>query len=535
MTFLNTTILSWIIFLPLIGIAALLFVKSERAVRWTALVFTAITFAASLHLPFHWSSAEGGFQFLQRHSWIPAFHIEYLVGADGLSLWLTVLTTLLSLIGVAVSWKSVKTNIKAFFVLLLLLETGMLGVFCSLDLFLFYVFWEITLVPMAFLIGIWGHERRLYAAVKFFLYTMAGSVLMLGCILWLYNLTGTFDFTAIKAGLASGLFTLSPTVELWLFLGFFIAFAIKVPLFPFHTWLPDAHVEAPTAGSVLLAGVLLKMGPYGMLRFNLELFPHAARECAWAIVVLGLIGIIYGALVAFVQPNMKKLVAYSSVSHMGFIMVGVFTFSLIGTQGAIYQMLNHGISTGGLFILVGMLYERRHTFDLKEYGGIATVMPIYAGFFIWLVMSSVGLPLLNGFVGEFMVMVGTFTAAVAHAHVYAIIAAIGVIVAAMYLLQWTRLTLWGPLENAKNKVLQDLDLREKVVLATLAILTLVMGVASPFFLNKTAATTQQEVAIYQPGARGILAAHLKSAPSAGPAAGPRADRRSAPTPAGGAQ
>ena len=494
MDFINATILSWIIFFPLLGIVALLATRTVRAQRFVALVTAAIAFLLSLHLPFHWNSAEGGFQFLQRHAWIPAFHIEYLVGADGLSLWLCVLTTFLSLVGVLISWKSIQKNPKAFFILLLLLETGMLGVFCSLDLFLFYTFWEITLVPMAFLIGIWGHEHRLYAAVKFFLYTMAGSVLMLGCILWLYNLTGTFDFTAIKAGLDGGMFALSTTTETWLFLGFFIAFAIKVPLFPFHTWLPDAHVEAPTAGSVLLAGVLLKMGPYGMLRFNLGLFPRAAHQLSSIIVVLGLIGIIYGALVAFVQPNMKKLVAYSSVSHMGFIMVGIFTFSLIGTQGAIYQMLNHGVSTGGLFILVGILYERRHTFDLKEYGGIATVMPIYAAFFVWIVMSSVGLPLLNGFVGEFMIMLGTFTAAVAHAHVFAIVAAIGVIVGAMYLLHWTRLTVWGELANPKNKALWDLDRRETVVLAAIAALTLFMGVASPYFLDKTASTTSRVVA-----------------------------------------
>ena len=501
MDFLNHTAVSWTIFLPLLGIVPLLLVKSDAAVRKVALVFTALAFLVSLHLPFHWDSGaivtNGGFQFLQSHNWIPAFHIHYLVGVDGLSLWLSVLTTFLSLVGVLVSWKSVQKNVKAFMILLLLLETGMLGVFCSLDLFLFYTFWEVTLVPMALLIGIWGHERRIYAAVKFFLYTMAGSLLMLGCILWLYNLTGTFDFITIKAGLASGAFVLSPATELWLFLGFFIAFAIKVPLFPFHTWLPDAHVEAPTAGSVLLAGVLLKMGPYGMLRFNLGLFPHAAQRCAEVIVILGIIGIVYGALVAFSQPNMKKLVAYSSVSHMGFIIIAVFTFSQIGTQGAIYQMLNHGVSTGGLFILVGMLYERRHTFELSEYGGMATVMPIYAGFFILIVMSSVGLPLLNGFVGEFLILVGTFTSGVAHAHVYAIVACSAVIWAAMYLLKWTRLTIWGELTNAKNKLVKDLDKREILVLSSIGLLTIVMGLASPFFLNKTAATTAANIAPFQ--------------------------------------
>jgi NADH-quinone oxidoreductase subunit M len=500
MAFFNATVVSWMVFLPLAGIPLLLLAKSDRAARWIALATTLVAFAVSLHLPFHFDNAQGGFQFLQQHAWIPAFHIHYLVGVDGLSLWLSVLTTLLSVLGVAVSWKAVNKNVTAFFVLLLLLETGMLGVFCSLDLFLFYVFWEITLVPMAFLIGIWGHERRLYAAVKFFLYTMAGSVLMLASILWLYNLSGTFNFIAIKAALASGALALSPATSLWLFLGFFIAFAIKVPLFPFHTWLPDAHVEAPTAGSVLLAGVLLKMGPYGMLRFNLELFPQAARVCAPWIVALGLVGIIYGALVAFVQPNMKKLVAYSSVSHMGFIIVGIFTFSLIGTQGAIYQMLNHGVSTGGLFILVGMLYERRHTFELSEYGGIATVMPVYAAFFIWIVMSSVGLPLLNGFVGEFLITLGTFTAAVAHARLYAILAISGVIWSALYLLHWTRKTVWGELANAKNKMLGDLDGRELAVLTCIALLTLAMGLASPYFLNKTQASTAANVAAFQPPA-----------------------------------
>src|SRR6185437_10087703 len=274
MDFLNHTIVSWTIFLPLLGIVALLLVRGEKQERMTALIFTTATFLLSLHLPFHFNSAEGGFQFLQRIPWIPAFDIHYTVGADGLSLWLAVLTTFLSVLGVLVSWKSIKKNVKAFFILLLLLECGMLGVFFSLDLFLFYLFWEVTLVPMAFLIGIWGHERRLYAAIKFFLYTMAGSVLMLGCILWLYNLSGTFDYMTIRQQMASGLYHLSPGTEMWLFLGFFIAFAIKVPLFPFHTWLPDAHTEAPTAGSVLLAGVLLKMGPYGMLRFDLGLFPH---------------------------------------------------------------------------------------------------------------------------------------------------------------------------------------------------------------------------------------------------------------------
>lgn len=510
MAYLNHTILSWIVFLPIIGVGVLLLMRSDRGARWTALVVSLLDFLLSLHLPFHFDAARGGYQFQQNIPWITSLHIHYFLGIDGISLWLVPLTTLLTFIGVLVSWKGIQKNTKAFFLLLMILATGMLGVFVSLDLFLFYVFWEVTLVPMALLIGIWGHENRIYAAVKFFLYTMAGSVLMLGCILWLYNLTGTFSFPAIRAGLASGAYHLSPTVAMWLFLGFFIAFAIKVPLFPFHTWLPDAHTEAPTAGSVLLAGVLLKMGPYGMLRFNLTLFPEAARRAAHWIVILGLIGIIYGALVAFSQRNMKRLVAYSSVSHMGLIIVGVFTFTLIGTQGAIYQMLNHGVSTGGLFILVGMLYERRHTFELKEYGGVATMMPIYAGFFVLMVMSSVGLPLLNGFVGEFLIMVGAF---LAHPMV-GVVAAIGVIVSAMYLLKWTRATLWGEVTKKANEGLKDLDGREKLVLAILGVLVLFMGVASPLFLNKMKTSTTENLAALQTPRATITAAAPRPAPRA---------------------
>lgn len=492
MSYVNASVLSWTVFLPLIGVVVIALARSDEAVRRIAFGFTLATFLLSLHLPVHFDSHATGFQFMERHGWIPAFHIQYLIGIDGISVWLVVLTTLLTFLCVLISWKSIQKRVKAFFLLMLLLETGLIGVFVSLDLFLFYVFWEVSLVPMAFLIGIWGHERRLYAAVKFFLYTMVGSVLMLGAILWLYNLAGTFDFVAIRDALASGALTLSPQAELWLFLGFFIAFAIKVPLFPFHTWLPDAHVEAPTAGSVMLAGVLLKLGPYGMLRFNLSLFPHAAARLSEAIVILGLIGIVYGALVAFVQPNMKKLVAYSSVSHMGFIIVGVFAFSQIGMQGAVFQMLAHGISTSGLFILVGMLYERRHTFELSEYGGMAQVMPIYAAFFVLLVMSSAGLPLLNGFVGEFLILVGTFT----RNHVYAIIAASGVIFGALYLLHWTRLTIWGETSNPKNLAVPDASPREVFVLATLGLMALFMGVASPLFLNKMEGATAQMAHVY---------------------------------------
>ena len=479
---LDHSLISWIIALPLLGAAAVLMTRVATAARRVALGFSLVAFILSLLLPFRFNSHLAGMQFQQRLSWIPSFHIHYFVGVDGISLWLVPLTTLLTVLGVLVSWKSVKDRAPTFYMLLLLLDAAMVGVFVSLDLFLFYVFWEAGLVPMALLIGIFGHERRIYAAVKFFLYTMAGSMLMLAGILWLYNLSGTFDWVKMQQAVAAGTLHFSHWTAIWLFLAFFIAFAIKVPLFPFHTWLPDAHVEAPTAGSVLLAGVLLKMGPYGMLRFCLPLFPHAARALATPILVLGLIGILYGGLVAFVQPNMKKLVAYSSVSHMGFIIVGVFTFTAIGMQGAVYQMLNHGISTAGLFILVGLLYERRHTFELSEYGGIAAAMPVYAGFFVLLVMSSAGLPLLNGFVGEFLISLGAFLAR----HAIGVVAISGVIVSAIYLLHWTKATIWGDLTNPNNQGLADVNGRERLVLATLGVLALVMGIASPLFLNKIA-------------------------------------------------
>ncbi len=489
----DSILISLIIATPLAGAAVVLAARSREGARMIALLFTLAAFALSLRLPWGFDRGAAGMQFQQRLNWIPSFHIHYIVGIDGISLWLVPLTTLLSVLGVLVSWNSVSDRARTFYLLLLLLDAGMIGVFVSLDLFLFYVFWEATLVPMALLIGIFGHERRIYAAVKFFLYTMAGSMLMLAGIIWLYNLTGTFDWVKIQQAAAAGALHLSHATAIWLFLAFFIAFAIKVPLFPFHTWLPDAHVEAPTAGSVLLAGVLLKMGPYGMLRFCLPLFPDAARAMATPILILGLIGIIYGGLVAFVQPNMKKLVAYSSVSHMGFIIVGVFTFTSIGMQGSVYQMLNHGVSTAGLFILVGMLYERRHTFELSEYGGIASAMPVYAGFFVLLVMSSAGLPLLNGFVGEFLISLGAFLGR----HVIGSIAISGVIVSAIYLLHWTRATIWGDLKNPKNLHLADLNGRERLVLGTLGVLALAMGIASPVFLNKISPTADAVMRPFQ--------------------------------------
>jgi NADH-quinone oxidoreductase subunit M len=368
---------------------------------------------------------------------------------------------------------------------MLLLETGMVGVFCSLDLFLFYVFWEVMLIPMYFLIGIWGGDRRIYSAMKFVLYTMIGGVLMLVGILSLYflhgNATGTytFSYTAILNALATGQLILTPTVERLLFLAFFIAFAIKVPLFPFHTWLPDAHVEAPTAGSVLLAGVMLKMGTYGLVRFSLPYFPHMSHLFAPAISMLAIVGIIYGAFVAMVQPDMKKLVAYSSVSHLGFIVLGIFSFTMQGMEGAVYQMLNHGVSTGALFLLVGIIYERRHTRSISEFGGLAHRMPLFAGVFLIVSLSSIGLPGLNGFVGEFLILLGTFGVSPTHAA----FAATGVILSAVYMLWMYQRVIWGEITNAKNALLGDMNLREKLMIVPLLILIVWMGMYSGHFLR----------------------------------------------------
>jgi NADH-quinone oxidoreductase subunit M len=386
---------------------------------------------------------------------------------------------------VLASWVSIQKRVKEFFVMLLMLQVGVIGVFLSLDLFLFFLFWEVMLIPMAFLIGIWGHERRIYAAIKFVLYTMAGSILMLVGIVWLYNVTGTFDLPKIQQALQNNPLLLgSETTERLLFLAFFVAFAIKVPLFPLHTWLPDAHVEAPTAGSVILAGVLLKMGTYGMIRFCLPLFPDASHYFKGPIAILAIIGIIYGALVALVQPNLKKLVAYSSVSHLGFVVLGIFAFQSISMQGAVYQMLAHGISTGALFLLVGMLYDRRHTFEISEYGGLATPMPHLAAFFLFVALSSLGLPMLNGFVGEYLVLIGTYLAD----WKWAAWAATGVILSACYLLWSYQRVFFGEITHEKNKDLPDTSERERWILVTMAVVTLWMGIGSAYITRRTDAS-----------------------------------------------
>ncbi len=473
-------ILTLVTFVPLAGaIILLLMPRRDREIRWFALAISVLDFILSLHLPVYFSSARTGFQYELDVPWIPSPNIHYHLGVDGISMWLVLLTTFLTPLCVLISWKSVHERVKEFFIIMLVLESALIGVFVALDLFLFYFFWEATLIPMALLIGIYGHERRVYAAVKFFLFTMIASVFMLAAIIYLYAQTGSFDFVTLQGLIQAGRVPNWINAAQWLFLGFFIAFAVKVPIFPLHTWLPDAHFEAPTAGSVLLAGVLLKMGTYGLLRFNLGLFPEQSRENAPWIVALAIIGIIYGALVAMVQPNLKKLVAYSSVSHLGFVVLGIFTFTQAGTTGAVYQMLNHGVSTGALFMLVGILYERRHTFDIAEFGGLATPMPVYATFFLFITLSSVGLPLLNGFVGEFLILSGAFQAR----GVYGVLAATGVIWSACYLLWMYQRVFFGKVKQPANAALPDLSPRERVALWPTAAAALAMGVTPVFWLN----------------------------------------------------
>jgi NADH-quinone oxidoreductase subunit M len=468
---LDPFILSLVTFVPLGGALLLMaFPRRERDIRAFTLAVAVLTFILSLHLPVHYVIGQQGFQFEVNAPWIASPNIHYHMGVDGVSMWLVVLTTFLLPLCVLVSWHSVHERVKEFHILMLMLTSAIIGVFVSLDLFLFYFFWEASLIPMALLIGIYGHERRVYAAVKFFLYTMIASVFMLAAILWLYARTGSFDFSVIQHYLAT---TDVGGAAIWLFLGFFIAFAVKVPLFPFHTWLPDAHVEAPTAGSVILAGVLLKMGTYGLLRFNIGLFPAEAHRNAPWIVVLAIIGIIYGALVAMVQPNMKKLVAYSSVSHLGFVVLGIFSFTTAGLVGGTFVMLAHGVSTGALFTLCGMIYERRHTYEITEYGGIATSMPVYSTFFLIITLASIGLPLLNGFVGEFLVLSGAFQAKA----VWGIVAATGVIWSACYMLWLYQRVFFGEIKHDVNRGLLDLNGRERAIMWPFAAAALIMGVA----------------------------------------------------------
>jgi NADH-quinone oxidoreductase subunit M len=502
-------LLSVLIFFPAVGALALLLLRGDdhKFIRYLAMTVSLMEFVFSLLLLRPAAVSESGYWLQEFAPWIAQPPINYHVGVDGISLFLVILTTFLTPISVLASWKSIEHRVKEFFVMLLMLEVGVVGVFLSLDLFLFFLFWEVMLIPMAFLIGIWGHERRVYAAVKFVLYTMAGSILMLVGIIWLYNATNTFDLPTIQQVLASGSISLEPRTEMLLFLAFFLAFAIKVPLFPFHTWLPDAHVEAPTAGSVILAGVLLKMGTYGMMRFCLPLFPGASRRAAGWVALLAIIGIIYGALVAMVQPNLKKLVAYSSVSHLGFVVLGIFAFRTISMQGAVYQMLAHGISTGALFLLVGMLYDRRHTFEISEYGGLCTPMPRLAAFFLFVALSSLGLPMLNGFVGEYLILLGTYQS---HWQ-WAAWAALGVILSACYLLWSYQRVFFGEITHEKNRALPDVSARERWILVTMALVTLWMGIGSAYITSRTAASVENVVNQVRPQGA-AEAARPRSAP-----------------------
>ncbi len=487
-------ILTLTVLVPIIGALLLLLLPNEGGrrdglIRWLALGVSLATFGVTLLMWSRFDPSLAGFQMVEQHPWIPVFGINYAVGIDGISMLLLVLTGFLTPIALLSSWESTKKNVKAFSMFVLLLEAAMVGVFISLDLFLFYVFWDAMLIPMYFLIGIWGYEQRIYAAVKFMLYTMAGSVLMLVAILGLGYLhsvaTGSYTFDIRQLyGMA-----IASHTQYWFFLAFALAFAIKVPLFPFHTWLPDAHVQAPTAGSIILAGVLLKMGTYGLMRFAFPLFPEAAAYFAPYIGLLAVIGIVYGALIAMVQPDMKKLVAYSSVSHLGVVVLGICAMNQQGLQGAVYQMLAHGVSTGGLFLIVGMLSDRRHTKLIAEYGGLRTVMPKLTAGFLLVTLASIGLPGMNGFVGEFLILVGAFK----WDPRFVIAAATGVILSAVYMLWMIQRVFYGPVTNPKNASLPDLSPREWVALVPIVAMAVFMGLFPSVFLSPTEAAVRSLV------------------------------------------
>jgi len=480
-------ILSVITFAPLVGAVLLLFLDKRNfgLLRGWTLAVSAVTFALSLPLWFGFDASKPGMQFVEQARWIESLGIQYYLGVDGISLFLVLLTTFLTVICILSSW-SIEKNVREYMFFFLLLETGMLGALVSLDLFLFYIFWEAMLIPMYFLIGVWGGANRVYAAIKFFIFTMVGSLLMLVAILGLYFLNikagnpATFDVLKLYE------LKLAPNAQFWMFAAFALAFAIKVPMWPLHTWLPDAHTEAPTAGSVILAGVLLKMGTYGFLRFAMPLFPNAVEAFTPFMMVIAIIGIIYGALVAMVQTDVKKLVAYSSVSHLGFVMLGLFAMNIQGVEGGIYQSLNHGISTGALFLLVGVIYERRHTRAIAEFGGLARSMPNYAAVFMVITMSSIGLPGLNGFIGEFLIMLGAFLTSKAAA----VLAASGVILAAGYMLWMVKRVFFGPLENEKNKGLADLTGLEWGYLLPMVVMAFWMGIYPGSFLRKMDASVE---------------------------------------------
>ena len=494
-------LLDLVIFLPLVGAVGLGLLPKGRdeLFRWAAFGVTVAAFVLSVGVLVQFDSSDAGFQLGSSLQWIPEWGVGYETGIDGVSLWMIMLTTFLMPLAVLASW-TITRQVRSYFVFLLALETGMLGVFSALDMFLFYLFWEATLVPMYFLIGMWGYGRRIYAAMKFFLFTLVGSLLMLAAILFLYFQSGdpTFDYRALLGT------PLSLDVQRLLFLGFFASFAVKVPLVPLHTWLPDAHTEAPTAGSVLLAGVLLKMGAYGLIRFGIPLFPDAARELVPLLMALAIIGIVYGAVVAAVQKDLKRLIAYSSVAHLGFVVLGIFVGTVQGMSGGIIQMVSHGISTGALFMLVGALYERRHTRLIADFGGLARPMPVLAGVFLFVTMSSIGLPGLNGFVGEFAVLAGTFLSY----RWWVVPAALGVVLAAIYLLWAYQRVFYGPVKSPENEGLPDLRPRELAMLAPLLVLILVIGVYPKPFLDRINPAAEKVVrqlnqSSVLPGSRGV--------------------------------
>jgi NADH-quinone oxidoreductase subunit M len=483
--------LSLILFLPLVGALIVLLIpkQNEDAIRWVANLTAFAGFLVSIPLWFRYDIQNPDFQFVERMPWIPSVGAEYFLGVDGFSVLLILLTTLMGFIAVLSSWNAITERVKEYYVFLLVLQTGMLGAFMSLDFLLFFLFWEVMLVPMYFLIGIWGSDNRLYSAIKFFLYTLVGSVVMLLGILALYfynhQVTGvyTFDVTQFHK------MNIPADLQWWVFIAFFLGFAIKVPMFPFHTWLPDAHTDAPTAGSVILAAVLLKMGTYGFIRFSLPILPDATKVFTPAVAFLCIVGIVYGALVALAQKDWKRLVAYSSVSHMAMVMLGMFALNPIGITGSIVQQLNHGISTGALFLLVGVVYERRHTREISEYGGLSKVMPVYAAVFLLMTMSSIGLPTLNGFIGEFLILQGAFL----HSIMWAAFAASGVVLGAAYMLYLYQRTMFGKVENPKNQRLADLSLREFATFAPLIVLAVWIGLYPKPFLDRIQTSVQHVV------------------------------------------
>jgi len=499
----DSLILTLVTFFPILGTIIVLIIPRDRhdAIRWTALLTSTATFGISLVMLAQFDPANPDLQLVIRQSWIRIadWTIEFHLGLDGLSLLLVLLTTFLTPLAILSTWSAIQERLKEFMAFFLLLEVGMVGVFLAQDLFLFYIFWEFTLVPMYFLIGIWGGARRMYAAIKFFLYTMAGSILMLLAILWLGLRGDTFSVPDL---IAQG--GIPANIQMWLFIAFAAAFAIKVPMWPLHSWLPDAHVEAPTAASVILAGVLLKMGTYGFLRFNIPLFPEAAVRFAPWMALLAVIGILYGAAVSFAQKDVKKLVAYSSVSHLGFVMLGLFALNPQGIQGGILQMVNHGLSTGALFLVVGMIYERRHTREMDAFGGLWKIMPIYGAFTLIITLSSMGLPGLNGFVGEFTILLGSFGSDAINSPWFTGFAALGVILAAIYMLYMFQKLFLGPVDKEENKALKDLNLREIVTLVPILVLIFWIGLYPKPFFSLIAPSVDKVVAALQTV---VMAAH----------------------------